>query len=63
MRRRSRLSERQHVMALYKINTNRHEQEGCKLKWQWEIAVEGLGTTVFLVPAEFGGRSDDAYTG
>lgn len=28
----------------------------CKLKWDWEIAVPELGTSVFLIPADFGGR-------
>lgn len=54
------LPEHLQVMALYKVNTGCREQEVCKLKWQWEIAVEGLGTSVFLIPAEFGGRFDDS---
>lgn len=54
------LPEHLQVMALYKVNTGCREQEVCKLKWQWEIEVEGLGTSVFLIPAEFGGRFDDS---
>nr|WP_254796264.1 tyrosine-type recombinase/integrase [Azotobacter vinelandii] len=44
-------------MALYKVNTGCRDQEVCKLQWDWEIKVPELGTSVFLIPAEFGGRS------
>ncbi|MDQ2150100.1 tyrosine-type recombinase/integrase [Alcaligenaceae bacterium C4P045] len=43
-------------MALYKVNTGSREQEVCKLQWQWEIHVPALETSVFLIPADFGGR-------
>ncbi len=45
-------------MALYKVNTGSREQEVCKLRWEWEIAVPELGTSVFLIPAGFGGRHE-----
>ncbi len=44
------------TMALFKVNTGCREQEVCKLRWDWEIAVPELGTSVFLIPADFGGR-------
>jgi integrase len=44
------------VMALFKVNTGCREQEVCKLRWDWEISVPELGTSVFLIPADFGGR-------
>ncbi len=44
-------------MAMFKVNTGCREQEVCKLQWDWEIAVPELDTTVFLIPAGFGGRS------
>lgn len=47
-------------MALYKVNTGCREQEVCKLRWEWEIRVPDLNTSVFLIPAGFGGRSDKA---
>lgn len=47
-------------MALYKVNTGCREQEVCKLRWEWEIAVPELGTSVFLIPAEFGGRREQS---
>ncbi|RWU21258.1 integrase [Pseudomonas alkylphenolica] len=45
-------------MALYKVNTGCREQEVCKLRWEWEIRVPELGTSVFLIPAGFGGRHE-----
>ena len=46
------------TMAMFKVNTGCREQEVCKLKWDWEIAVPELGTSVFLIPADFGGRHE-----
>lgn len=46
------------TMALFKVNTGCREQEVCKLKWDWEISVPELGTSVFLIPADFGGRHE-----
>ncbi|MCZ8441770.1 tyrosine-type recombinase/integrase [Achromobacter xylosoxidans] len=47
-------------MALYKVNTGCREQEVCKLRWEWEIPVPSLRTSVFLLPADFGGRFEDS---
>ncbi|MGS0546583.1 tyrosine-type recombinase/integrase [Pseudomonas parakoreensis] len=47
-------------MALYKVNSGSREQEVCKLQWDWEIRVPELGTSVFLIPSEFGGRHEKA---
>lgn len=44
-------------MALFKVNTGTREQEVCKLRWEWEIAVPELNTSVFLIPGNFGGRT------
>jgi integrase len=38
-------------MALFKVNTGCREQEVCKLRWSWEVAVEELGASVFIIPA------------
>ncbi|WP_338050271.1 tyrosine-type recombinase/integrase [Pseudomonas typographi] len=43
-------------MALFKVNTGCREQEVCKLRWDWEIPVPELNTSVFLIPEGFGGR-------
>jgi integrase len=44
------------LMALFKMNTGCREQEVCKLTWDWEVQVPELGTSVFLIPENFGGR-------
>jgi integrase len=43
---------------LFKVNTGCREQEVCKLRWEWEISVPELRTSVFLIPADFGGRHE-----
>lgn len=48
------------MMALFKVNTGCREQEVCKLRWEWEIPIPELNTSVFLIPSNFGGRSDKA---
>jgi integrase len=37
-------------MALFKVNTGCREQEVCQLRWEWEVAVPELGTSVFVLP-------------
>lgn len=39
-------------MALFKVNTGCREQEVCSLRWEWEIEVPELNTSVFLIPEE-----------
>lgn len=48
------------TMALFKVNTGTREQEVCKLRWDWEISLPELGTSVFLIPADFGGRYEQS---
>jgi integrase len=38
-------------MALFKVNTGTREQEVCQLRWDWEVEVPELNTSVFIVPA------------
>jgi integrase len=45
-------------MALFAVNTGCREQEVCQLRWEWELPVPELQTSVFVIPAEFGGRSE-----
>ncbi len=45
-------------MVLFKVNTGCREQEVCKLQWDWEIEIPELSTSVFVIPAKFGGRSN-----
>lgn len=37
-------------MALFKVNTGTREQEVCGLKWEYEVKVPELSTSVFLIP-------------
>ncbi len=47
-------------MALFNVNSGAREQEVCKLRWDWEVKVPELVTSVFIVPPEFGGRSEQS---
>ncbi len=38
-------------MALFKVNTGCREQEVCQLKWEWEIVIPELNTSIFVIPA------------
>ncbi len=37
-------------MALFKVNTGTREKEVCYLRWEWEVSVPELGTSVFIIP-------------
>ncbi len=39
-------------MALFKVNTGCREQEVCNLRWDWEVRVPELDTSVFLIPGD-----------
>ncbi len=39
-------------MALFKVNTGCREQEVCGLRWDYEVKVPELETSVFIVPGE-----------
>jgi integrase len=43
-------------MALFAVSTGCREQEVCRLRWEWEQRIPELGATVFVIPANFGGR-------
>ena len=47
-------------MALFNVNTGTREQEVCHLRWDWEIEVPELDTSVFLIPEDFGGRTKNS---
>ena len=40
-------------MALFKVNTGTREQEVCNLKWEWEVKIPELNTSIFVIPEEF----------
>ena len=39
-------------MCLFKVNTGCREQEVCQLRWDWEVRVPELNTSVFIIPGE-----------
>ena len=39
-------------MALFKVNTGLREQEVCRLRWDYEVKVPELDTSVFIIPGE-----------
>src|SRR5690606_29574216 len=40
-------------MALYKVNTGCREQEVCRLRWDYEVKVPELDTSVFIIPSDY----------
>jgi integrase len=38
-------------MALFAVNTGCRDAEVCGLRWEWQVAVPELGTSVFIVPS------------
>lgn len=44
------LPEHLRQMTLFKVNTGCREKEVCNLKWEWEVLVPELGTSVFIIP-------------
>ena len=40
------------VMALFDLNTGARDEVVCGLKWDWEIEIPELETSVFLIPKE-----------
>jgi len=39
-------------MALFAVNTGCRDAEICNLRWEWEVEVPQLGTSVFIVPRD-----------
>ncbi len=46
-------------MAIFAVNTGCRDQEVCSLRWEWEVTVPELGTSVFIVPGTHVKNSDD----
>jgi len=46
----ARLPEHLREMALFKVNTGTREQEVVCLRWDWEVSIPELKTSVFVVP-------------
>ena len=39
-------------MALFKVNTGCRDQEVCSLRWEWEVQIQELETSVFIIPRQ-----------
>ena len=37
-------------MALFKVNTGCREQEVSQLRWDWEVRIPELNTSIFIIP-------------
>lgn len=46
-------------MALFAVNTGCRDGEICRLRWEWEVAVPPLGTSVFIVPGRLVKNGED----
>jgi integrase len=46
-------------MSLFAVNTGCRDQEVCSLRWEWELPVPQLGTSVFIVPGDQVKNGDD----
>jgi integrase len=46
-------------MALFAVNTGCRDQEICQLRWEWEVEVPQLKTSVFLIPGQWVKNTDD----
>lgn len=46
-------------MALFAVNTGCRDAEICRLRWDWEVAVPTLKTSVFIIPGEYVKNADD----
>jgi len=44
------LPEHLRQMVLFKVNTGTRMAEVCNLRWDWEVPVAKLGTSVFVIP-------------
>lgn len=45
--------------VLFGINTGCREQEICQLRWDWEVAIPNLETSVFILPEKLTKNSDE----
>jgi integrase len=46
-------------MGLFAVNTGCRDAEICGLRWDWEVEVPALGTSVFIIPAARVKNGDD----
>lgn len=46
-------------MAIFAVNTGCRDSEVCKLRWDWEVKVPELNTSMFIVPGHYVKNGDD----
>jgi integrase len=46
-------------MALFAVNTGCRDGEICSLRWEWEVKVPALHTSVFIIPGEYVKNADE----
>jgi len=46
-------------MALFTVNTGCRSSEVCNLRWDWEVKIPELNTSVFIVPGSFVKNGDE----
>ena len=46
-------------MALFAVNTGCRDQEICSLRWEWEIKIPELKTSVFIIPGKMVKNGED----
>ena len=46
-------------MALFTLNTGCRDPEVCSLRWEWELAIPQLDTSVFIIPGAFVKNGDE----
>jgi integrase len=46
-------------MALFAVNTGCRDAEICNLRWEWEVSVKAMNTSVFVIPSTFVKNGDE----
>lgn len=46
-------------MCLFKVNTGCREQEVCQLRWDWEVQVPELNSSLFIIPGQMVKNRED----
>ena len=57
------LPDHLHKMALFKVNTGLREQGVCWLRWDWEVKIPELDTSIFITPGRRITYSDGVWPG
>jgi integrase len=51
------------AMSIFAANTGLREQGVCGLRWDWEVTVPELGTSIFITPWRKGTYADGVWPG